>query len=121
MRCLNRNKRQFWYCLYNSRGSEIVDEWGNATGEYIPSLSAPTPMVANISPASGQSGTEVFGGLENYDKVIVTDWMECPIDEYSVLYVDVTPGNNVSHDYIVRRVAKSLNSISIAISKVKVS
>ena len=61
----------------------------------------------------------MFGGLENYDKVIVTDWMDCPINEQTVLWIDKTP-NDGEHDYIVRRVARSLNSISIAVSKVKV-
>ena len=86
--------------------------------------------------------------MENYDKVIVTDDLDCPIDENSVLFIDkqpeftnvvtyeyVTTTNNGQetsawvvktvavpvHDYIVRRVAKSLNSISIAIRRVEVS
>lgn len=49
----------------------------------------------------------------------------CPIDENTLLFVDKEPefGNdgNPLCDYRVRRVAKSLNSISYAISKVTVS
>ena len=97
-------------------------------------------LSANISQATGQSNTEQFGNLENYDKVIVTDWIDCPINENSVLFIDKAPewknaeyneataitvtGATVKvpvYDYTVRRVAKSLNSISIAVSKVKVS
>jgi hypothetical protein len=66
----------------------------------------------------------MFGNLESYDKVLVTDDMSCPIDENTVLFVDSKPGYNQgvpTYDYTVRRVAKSLNSISYAISKVKVS
>ena len=58
-----------------------------------------------------------------------------PIDEYTVLWVDTVPQvdedgalvtneeNEVitPHDYIVKKVARSLNSVSIAISKVNVS
>lgn len=121
MRCLNRNKRKFWYCLYMGSDTERVDEWGNATGEFPPIYGEPVEMMANISPASGRSNIDVFGALENYDKVIVTSDMNCPIDERSVLYVDKEPGAGEQHDYIVRRVAKSLNHISIAIGKVKVS
>ena len=62
---------------------------------------------------------------ENYDKVIVTDDMDCPIDENSVLFVDREPETSLDgdllYDYVVRRVSKSLNYISIAISKVRVS
>jgi hypothetical protein len=50
-----------------------------------------------------------------------------PIDEYSVLWIDKLPQLNedgttdTPYDYIIQRVAKSLNSISIAVSKVTVS
>lgn len=126
MRTMNRNKRKLWYRLYDGE-TEIVDEYGNASGEYTVSYADPASMTANISPATGQSTTEQFGNLDNYDKVIVTAWMDCPIDENSVLYIDTTPvlddstGEWSAYDYIVRRVAKSLNHISIAVSKVQVS
>lgn len=57
--------------------------------------------------------------------MIVLDDIACPIDETSILFVDVTPTKNANndyvYDYIVKKVARSLNSVSIAISKVKVS
>ena len=147
MRCLKRNQQAFNYCLYAGKTS-LIDEYGNDTGEQILTYSAPVTMYANISPATGQSNTEQFGNLENYDKVIVTDDLNCPIDENSVLFIDkepeftsvttyaeVTNTNNgqavttlvaqtvsvPAHDYIVRRVAKSLNCVSIAVGKVIVS
>lgn len=146
MRALNRNKRSFWYCLFEEKISK-VDEYGNDTGEYIVRYGTPTKMSANISPASGYAQTEQFGNLDNYDKVIVTDWMECPIDENSVLFIgkepeysdaetiDYRPRDTVLGDdeaitvtvevpvynYTVRRIAKSLNNISIAVRKVDVS
>ena len=146
MRALERNKRPFWYCLYDET-IPIVDEYGNETSEQIVKYGTPTKMIANISPASGYAQTEQFGKLDNYDKVIVTDWMDCPIDEHSVLFIEkpvefgeaVTVdyqesetlyGNDTAtpvtvqvplYNYIVRRVAKSLNSISIAVRKVDVS
>ena len=67
---------------------------------------------------------EQFGQFVSYDKVIVTDDMDCPIAEDTVLFVDKNPeykDEKPLYDYIVKRVAKSLNSISIAISKVNVS
>lgn len=124
MRVLLRNKRTFYYCLYQGR-EPIVDENGNRTGEDRPSYSEPQEMTANISPASGISQTEQFGNLENYDKVIVTDDMDCPIDEHSVLFIDKEPEHSIDgepmYDYTVRRIAKSINSISIAVRKVNVS
>lgn len=144
MKCLKRNQTQFWYCLYD-RKEPIYDEHANETGESLIIYGEPVQMCANISPATGAAQTEQFGNLESYDKVIVTDDMDCPIAESSVLFIDKAPeysdgviigyeepetvlGTGApivyeapKHDYIVKRVAKSLNSISIAVRKVDVS
>lgn len=130
MRSAQRNMTPFWYRLYTSNAPITTkDEWGNnvETGEYNIGYSDPVSMCANISPASGASITEQFGNLDNYDKVIVTTDMDCPIDEDSILYVGITPVKDMNtklwspHNYVVRRVAKSINGISIAVRKVDVS
>lgn len=145
MKTLERNKVKFWYCTVKTQNGEavkreIVDENGNATGEYIVMYNNLVAMRANVSPATGQSNAEQFGNLENYDKVIVTDDLKCPIDESSVLFIDKVPEFTqvITHvptaittetetvsvpafDYTVRRIAKSLNSVSIAVRKVNVS
>ena len=129
MRSLQRNKRTIYYRLFDSSIEPITvtDEWGNTldTGESTVGYGEPVEMKANVSHATGASVTEQFGNLDNYDKVIVTTWMDCPIDESSVLYIDTVPtktnGEWSKHDFIVRRVAKSLNGISIAVRKVDVS
>lgn len=134
MRCMNRNKVKFFYSLYEGR-EPITDEYGNVTGEYEVKHGNPTEGYANISAAKGETQTRQFGESETYDKVIVMDNEAPPIDEYSVLWVDTVPqlnedgslavdeeGNVLTpHDYIVKKVAKSLNNVSIAISKVNVS
>ena len=146
MKCLKRNKRSFYYCTIqrDEHGQavtrEIVDEYGNLTGQYIVLYNEPVSFEANISPATGQSNTEQFGNLENYDKVIVIDDLNCSIDESSVLFIDKEPeftdvttytptaitttAEIVSvplYDYTVGRRAASINSISLAIRKVTVS
>ena len=124
MRVMERNKVTFYYMLYLGKRA-VLDEEENETGEYVVTYSNPVEMKANISPATGQSSVEQFGNLENYDKVVVTDDLSCPIDENTVLFIDKPPSydgeGNPLFDYTVKRVAKSLNSISIAVSKVKVS
>lgn len=134
MRCMNRNKVKFFYSLYEGR-EPITDEYGNVTGEYDVKHGNPTEGYANISAAKGETQTRQFGESETYDKVIVMDNEAPPIDEYSVLWVDTVPqlnedsslavdeeGNVLTpHDYIVKKVAKSLNNVSIAVSKVNVS
>ena len=134
MRCMNRNKVKFFYSLYEGR-EPITDEYGNVTGEYDAKHGNPTEGYANISAAKGETQTRQFGESETYDKVIVMDNEAPPIDEYAVLWVDLTPqldengslavnekGEIITpHDYIVKKVAKSLNVVSIAICKVNVS
>lgn len=125
MKGLRRNKRPFYYRLY-SESIPVIDEDGFETGEKTVGYEEPVLMKANISPAVGEASIQLFGSYTDYDKVISTCEMDCPIDEHSVLFVDVEPvyeGGKLinTHDYIVKKVAKSLNSISIAIQKVKVS
>ena len=125
MRCMVRNKATFYYALYTGQ-TEIVDEYGNATGQYSVTYGVPTKMLGNISAAQGEMQTRQFGESEIYDKVIVLDDVNAPIDEYSILWVDTLPlpnddgSTDTPHDYVVKKVARSLNNVSIAISKVSV-
>ena len=125
MRCLSRNKRAFFYALQGEQ-VEIIDEYGNATGQYSVSYNPPHRILGNVSAAQGQTQTREFGESESYDKVIVLDDVDTPINEYAILWVDTLPRINENgatdtpHDYVVKKVARSLNSVSIAISKVNV-
>lgn len=148
MRTLERNKRKFHYCLFSGK-EPLYDEYGRQTGEYRVVYGEPVEALANISPATGASQTELFGQLDDYDKVIVIGNPDTPIDESAVLFIDKEPefkaetvltlisgedehGNTAIvpgekelqvpvYDYTVRRVARSINSASIAVSKVKIS
>ena len=134
MKCMSRNKVKFFYALYEGKEA-ITDEYGNVTGEYAVKHGNPIEFSANISAAKGETQTRQFGENETYDKVIVMDGDAPPIDEYTVLWVDSTPQLDedgslavnekgeitTPHDYIVKKVAKSLNVVSLAISKVSVS
>ena len=125
MKIMERNKRPLWYLLYD-RKTPAVDAEGNETGEEIIVYKPAVALRANVSPASGSSQVEQFGNLAGYDKVIVTDDMSCPIDENTVLFVDKEPEYRKAdgkplYDYIVKRVAKSLNTIAYAVTKVSVS
>ena len=134
------NERPIWYALYD-RSETITDAYGNEVDTRVV-YKTPVKMFANVSEATGNSRVQPFGNLPDYDRVIVTDWMECPIDEDTVLCVDCepsytppsassstvttasTPGDETSscdliYDYVVRRVSRSLNHVAIAIAKVK--
>lgn len=123
MRCLEANKRPFWYALYRGKVDVLSD--GMKTGEKVITYSDPVQVYGNISPASGVNVVEQFGNNENYDKVIILDPDTAPlIDEHTVLCVDKEPSysdNVLVYDYVVKKVAKSLHHIAIAISKVAIS
>lgn len=124
MKTLKRNQVSLWYLLYDHK-EPVKDEDGNETGESQVFYKTAVQMSANVSAATGTAQVEQFGNLAGYDKVIVTDDLSCPIDENTVLFLDKEPEYDEDglplYDYLVKRVAKSLNSISYAVSKVSVS
>lgn len=124
MKCLQRNKQPFSFLPFVAT-EYVRDADGNLTGERFPIYGEPVTAYANISHASGYSETEQFGNNLQYDRVIVTDDLDIGIDENSVVFIDKPVTYNADgapeYNYIVKRVAKSLNSVSIAISEVKTS
>ena len=113
MRLRERNKQRFFYAT-RSTSSTQTDSMGNPLVIY----SEPIEFRANIRQPSGTTIDDYFGGLLEYDRVITTD-LSCPIDENCVLWID---NNGVgSFDYIVARIADSINYKVIAVKKVLVS
>lgn len=124
MRCMEKNKVPFWYCPY-LRTEPILDANGRKTSEKRIVYGEAVSVKANISPAGGEAQAEMFGNLTDYDKVIVLEQPDFPMDENSVLFVDKVPEQdaegNPLYDYAVKKVARSLNSASYAIRKGEVS
>ena len=118
MRTLERNKQTIYYALYESK-EPLKDEYGNPIGEYEVLYSEPVLLKINVSAARGEYSTRQFGEMENYEKILVTDDTNLPISETSILWID-SLDTTKPHDYIVKKVAKSLNSVSYAVSKVSV-
>lgn len=133
MRCMKRNKQTFYYASYDGR-QPMIDEYGNTTGEYVIHRKKPCAFRGNVSAARGETEARQFGENLAYDKVIVLDNTAPPIDEYTVFWIDTVPevdaegeltrtdGGEIKtpHDYIVKKIARSLNHLSVAISKVNV-
>ena len=119
MRCLERNKKLVYYADYQGT-EDVLDNDGYATGEAAPKFSSPFPLKINVSPATGESATRLFGDILDYDKTLVTSDVNLSINEQSVLWVD-TSDVSKPYDYIVKKVARGLDSILIAIKKVEVS
>lgn len=124
MRCMERNKVPFHYCLYD-KAEPLLDEQGHRTGEKRIFYKEAVLFQANISSAMGDAQEEMFGKDTPYDKVIVIEDPKFPMDENTVLFVDKEPEYDEQgqplYDYRVEKVARSLNSVSYAISKRPVS
>lgn len=140
MRTLERNKQMIYYALYEN-SEPLLDEYGNETGQYVDTYSDPTPFRINVSAARGESSIKQFGEIENYDKTLITDDLNCPIRETSLIWIgeintlwsklesqrwESLEGKSwkeistLPHNYIVTKVAKSLNSIQFAVRRVNV-
>ena len=123
MRCLRRNKQPIWYAAY-VKGETAYDIYGNQTGGRDITYSKPVATAANVSSAKDTAVIAVFGTDLNYDRVLCME--SAPFDENAYLWIDVPPvikrdgTTDTPPDYIVKRIAKSLNSVLVAVTKVAV-
>ena len=115
MRDLKRNQQTIWYALLNV--SMDKDEWGNTRD--IKGYSEPMPITISLSGNKGEASKQGFGTDLKYDREMSTHDMNCPIDEYTHLWID--RDINKTHNYIVKAVSRTLNCIRYAIEKVDVS
>jgi hypothetical protein len=135
-RTSNRNKQRFWYALYASTETDHSAA-GYRNGLHA-EYSKPVMACANISSAKGDVVARQFGDDDMYDRVIVVEDRDTPIDEYTVLWIDSVPeldkdgalavnedGDYLTPwDYVVRKVGRGLPTFGnaiIAVSKVNVS
>lgn len=121
MKTQKRNQTTIYYANYSAmEDMTVTDEWGNVlkTGEKTASYTEPTAIELVVSPATGVIADEMFGGLQDYDRILVTE-KGCEINEHSILWIDANV--NDPHDYIVKKVARSLNFVAYAVSRVEVS
>lgn len=119
MRSLRRNQQPVFYKRYEGQ-QEIVDQYGNATGSYVPGYGPLQSAMLCVSPNKGNSEVQQFGSLEDYDRTMTTSDVSLGIDEDSVLWVDGADTDG-PYNYIVTRVAPWKNSIQYAIKRVEVS
>ena len=125
MRSLERNKQTFWYALYE-RSEPILDEDGNEVGEKL-IYGNPIKESGNISEAVGSTEKALFGINAVYTTVINPMPKTFPMNENSILWVDTVPRiaedgrTDTPHDYVVTKVAKSLNHKGYVLKNVKVS
>lgn len=126
MRSLELNKQTLWYAQYVG-SKPLKDEDGRFTGERTIEHTAPVKyrisisnvVATNISRTISVVRVTDYGNSVDYDKTLCTTDLKCPINESSVLWIDNSPENGEPYDYIVRRVSRSINSVTISVAKVR--
>lgn len=139
MRSLRKNQQFLWYSTYTeSIPVYETDENGEIlytviNGEKKPIIveeragyAEPVLFCANISAARGEAEQDMFGIALDYTKSISTTDMELPIIEGSLVWQDTEPKHradgtvdDLSADYKVVAIAKSLNSAVYAVKSLQ--
>ena len=119
-----QNQSVFYYVLYEGEKEQYDDE-GYIIGEPQPTYSNPKKAEAMISANTSDVVPLPFGKDLQYDKMISTV-QNLPIDEHSMLYIDVVPlideddgTTTTKPDYEVVKVAKGLYQNVWAIKRVE--
>lgn len=115
MRSVQRNKQAIWYAL-RLDSTEVVDEYGNATGEFVEQYSVPMKLKINIGVPKGQINLERFGLNDDYSRVLATTNMNCPIAEDTILWVGIEP--TLPHNYVVKKIMPAINQLLIGLQEV---
>lgn len=116
MQLLKRNQQLIQYMNYSGSMSAITDSEGNYTGEYTETYTALKSVMGYVTPSKGEATEEMFGKDLDYDKILYVD-KSCDMDEFSLLWVNTN--SSAANDYIVSKIAESLNHKAIAIKKVR--
>lgn len=115
MRNLQRNMRTLHYAAV--LGTEpILDEYGNDTLEVRTVYGSPTLLRCNVSANMGQEAVEVFGNQTDYSRTISITGHSCPLTEGCKIWFGVPIEDG--HNYVVVRVADSINGFLIALREV---
>lgn len=116
MQLLKRNKKTIKYKNYSGTQTPMTDDDGYYTGEYTEGYSELKTAKVYVTANRGDASEEMFGKNLDYDNILFAE-LDSDIDEYTILWVDAP--TTAENDYIVLRVATSLNHKAIAIKKVR--
>lgn len=119
MRIMAKNSRLVEISHYIGL-EEMQDEEGYLSGESKVAYTEPVQVRANVSAAVGDTDSQQFGNFTAYDKVLIFADSNLPITEHSILWIDESDTAK-PHDYVVCRIAKSLNTLAVSVKKVVVS
>lgn len=116
MQLLKRNQQLIQYKNYDDSMSMTTDSDGFYTGEHDEVYSVLKSVMGYVTPSKGEATEQMFGKELDYDKILYVD-KSCDIDEFSLLWVNAE--STEPNDYVVKKIAESLNHKAIAIKKVR--
>ena len=135
MHVLERNKQYLWYA--NPSGEQYVtDANGFKTGEITITYSEPVKVKMSMAISSGANNLgsqgmvelERYGITTGYTHRAVTDDMNCPMAEESLVWYKIVPTEEIDgevvthpHNFKVVRKAQSLNHLIYYLKEVDVS
>jgi hypothetical protein len=126
MRILNRNKQPIHYATFASK-EEILDEYGNPTGQYKLTYTTPQRASWNVGFVESDAEVEMFGIAASSTLRIVAPKDGFPLDETSILWFGITPEikqdgtTDTAHNYRVVGIRPSLNTVKFYAQKVSVT
>lgn len=115
------NKTTIWYSnLIHGESVPVTDSNGLMTGDYQLAYTNPVALRAALSEsiglnnlsAQGIAELEPYGITTNYTHRLITEDMNCPLDEESIVWHDHDPGDNpydVPYEFRVIRASSTLN------------
>lgn len=132
MRILDRNKEYLWYA--NPTGvTYVTDSNGFKTGEKQISYGTPVRVKMSMAISSGANNLgsqgmaelERYGITTGYTHRAVTEDMDCPMNEESLVWYRRNPtasdGTAVPHNFKIVRKATSLNHLIYYLKEVDVN
>lgn len=119
MRCLKRNQQTIWYALLSTSGN-AVDENGDPTGEALNAWGEPIKARMNIRTTVSEFELHAYGLSERNMIEMLTDDMDCPLWEDSLVWYEADPKTDEANYRVIRRFA-GLDSIRYFCERVDVN
>lgn len=108
MRSLNLNKTSLWRVDINSK-TEIKDDDGYFTGDYVIEYSTPTKIALHLYPSNSEITKKLFGIDDSFDMIANSN--EIVLNQDTLLFLSEPSDNyDSTYDYSVSSISKSLNS-----------
>lgn len=116
MRTLKRNRRPVAYAFYDGV-TEIINDDGEHTGEYIVHYTEPVKKLMNVSGGRGQANIRMFGLENDFSRTIVTEDLDTPFNTETVFWIERDPDTE-PHDFRVIAVSRTINQVVLALAEV---